>query len=320
MNNTDRTVNQWTSRTNRSGSKKKHPSNFAPSTFSRELTLGRLPYSPLFSESVDELFAYDISDSARLTWIRLQPLFANRLSPGYLVDARTEEPMSVGILAARWRKQETEITQDMEELAKRRFIVKSGEFWSDPMMALYYKNNVPNGSDLDDSLQHSSDSLSQSRVKESRVKERREASPSTDGDADNASSSAPLSSPFPSDGEHASLSDKKANTGSSSDKTSLEANTPVAAAPKPAPAEPTSEELNEHRDAWVEHVRNISPMDLDDMVQYLIKNGAHPDVVHPALKRALGLVKGVSASATLVKFKEDCYCGIDWLRDQKAAA
>jgi hypothetical protein len=308
MDNTGKPVNRWANRTNRPGRKAKRASELAVSTFSQRITLGKLPYSPLFAESVNDLFDFDLSDSARLTWLRLQPLFANRVSPGNLVDERTNGATSLAILAAKWRKQESELVRDMEELDKCRLIVKSGEFWSDPMMVAFYDTNNPTEAGSDENIITKSERII---GEESRGEESRGASVSTDTDALSTTSTAPLVS---ADAATASLANDGRNSGSVSD--------PIPPRSEPIPLadidSASSEEQEAYIGQWVEYLRYSEPstlLELEIRVGKCLNVGW---IVSRIIKRAAGLISGVRA--TMVEISDDKYAGVDWLRQHQSDA
>jgi hypothetical protein len=307
----DKAVNRWASRTNRRGSKNKRTSELRPTTFRKYVNLGKLPYSPLFRDSVRDLFEFPLSDSARLTWLRLQPLFANRLSPGYLIDERDNKPVSSDFLAAIWRKEKSEVDRDLEELTKFLFLRKDCDVFCDATMVSSLEDdeshNKPNDNDLNNSPQLTANKLSQSRVKKSKAEQSKANALLIEADNSTAShqhdANAVLTTPLVNKDEGS-----------------------VAEVPSLAPSEPTTEQLNAHRDEWVEWHRTAPPMSMRGLTANMEDCGAHPDIISDALKCALGLSKRAIGStkvvsATLREYAEDRYCGIDWipLDSEKAA-
>jgi hypothetical protein len=292
----DKAVNRWSSRTNRRGGKNKRAGDLAPSTFNKYVKLGKLPYSPLFRDSVHDLFAFPLSDSARLIWFRLQPLFANRFAPGYLVDERTNRPITSDYLAAIWRKDQSEVDRALEELTTFLFIGKDRDVFYDTTMVSSLgspeNDNVLNGNDLEDSPQQNANKLSQSRVEKSKAEQSKATALLIEADNSTAShqhdANAVLTTPLVNKDEGS-----------------------VASEPKPAPAEPTKDQLLAHRDEWVQWHRTAPPMSIKGLTANMEECGAHPDIVQDAIKRAMGLTKS-STGATLQECAKDRYCGIDY--------
>jgi hypothetical protein len=65
-------------------SNRKSSANYSASTFARKRREGKLPWTKLFSESVQTLMNPHISDRARALWLLMQPILGEH--DGYLMD------------------------------------------------------------------------------------------------------------------------------------------------------------------------------------------------------------------------------------------
>jgi hypothetical protein len=125
---------------------KKSARDLSISTFARHRATGKLPFVPVLRDTIRDLFEYNLSDSARLLFIRLQPFLCNRAAPGFLTNEEGEA-ISVERLAKFWRTKSVTIECALEELIDFELIRKSDGMLYDPamrnfLMASDYRRNV----------------------------------------------------------------------------------------------------------------------------------------------------------------------------------
>lgn len=108
----------------------KHPTDLAPSTFARKRASDMLPWSKLYAETVLLMCGAAISDKAKLTFIRLQPMLKRSEDEGYLVE--DGKPIALRTLARQIGKTEKALTNEIEELIEVRLLKKDGKKICDP--------------------------------------------------------------------------------------------------------------------------------------------------------------------------------------------
>ena len=110
----------------------KNPTDLAPSTFARQRASDTLPWSKLYGETVLLVYGAAISDRAKLTFIRLQPMLKRSEEEGYLVE--DGKPIALRTLARQIGKTEKALTNEIEELIDVRLLKKDGKKICDPWM------------------------------------------------------------------------------------------------------------------------------------------------------------------------------------------
>src|SRR5215469_17948252 len=94
---------------------KKSHTDYSDSTFSNYVRNGKLPFTALFSDSVQQLLNQNLKDRQVRTWILMQPVLGAH--GGYLLDD-SGGPLSLQDLSGKlWRSAE-DLGKDIDKLIK----------------------------------------------------------------------------------------------------------------------------------------------------------------------------------------------------------